>query len=90
MKQSIITDIEQKSPTSYLVKLSDERKYYIVSSKYSPSIIDKKAGDTIVYTKKGKYINLISLKDIAIDFVVEVAQKTTEAVLKTLIRNIFK
>ena len=90
MKSSIITSIEQKSPTSYLVKLSDERKSYTVSSKYSPSIIDKTVGDSILYTKKGRFINIISLKDIAINFAVELTQKVVETGLKALIKSIFK
>ncbi len=90
MNSSIIKSIEQKSPTSYEVKLQGESKSYVVSTKYSPSIASKKAGDTICYTKKGKFINVISFKDIAINIASDVAKEFVETAVRILIKKIFK
>ncbi len=90
MNSSIITSIEQKSPTSYEVKLQGEEKSYTVSTTYSPSIASKKAGDAICYTKKGKFINVISFKDTAINILSDILKEAAEATFKILIRKIFK
>lgn len=90
MNSSIISSIEQKSPTSYEVKLQGESKSYTVSTTYSPSIASKKAGDSICYTKKGKFINVISFKDIAINIASDILKEAAEATFKILIRKIFK
>ena len=90
MNTSIITSIEQTSPTSYQVKLQGESKSYTVSTTYSPSIASKKVGDTICYTKKGKFINVISFKDIAINIASDVAKEFVETAFKIILKKIFK
>ncbi|WP_338761957.1 hypothetical protein WAF17_16625 [Bernardetia sp. ABR2-2B] len=90
MNSSIITSIEQQSPTSYQVKLQGESKSYTVSTKYSPSIASKKAGDIICYTKKGKFINVISFKDIAIGIASDILKEVAETAAKIIIKKIFK
>ncbi|WP_338813254.1 hypothetical protein V9L05_18100 [Bernardetia sp. Wsw4-3y2] len=90
MNTSIINSIEQKSPTSYEVKLQGEYKTYVVSTTYSPSIASKKAGDTICYTKKGKFINVISFKDIAIGIASDILKEVTETAFKIILKKIFK